>query len=71
MDPNATLQRLRELCSEAIDLTDVDPDELEHSPDRDEALECLAGEIAELFQALDGWLSNGGFKPSAWQRQEK
>jgi hypothetical protein len=26
-----------------------------------------AGEVVEHFTALDGWLSAGGFLPSAWQ----
>jgi len=29
-----------------------------------------ADTMAELFQALDEWLSNGGFPPQAWQVQD-
>jgi hypothetical protein len=30
-----------------------------------------AEELAELVLALDEWLSQGGFRPSRWQRQQK
>ncbi len=27
-----------------------------------------AGQLADAFEALDGWLSRGGFLPSDWAR---
>lgn len=54
MDPNETLHRLRELTNEAI--------EESGAPRTD-----LAGELGEAFNALDDWLSKGGFLPGAWR----
>lgn len=28
----------------------------------------LAQELGEQFEALDEWLTNGGFKPAEWRR---
>ena len=47
MDPDETLRRLRELVKETTE-----------EPDND-----LANEFADAFQALDEWLSKGGFSP--------
>lgn len=56
MDPNATLEELRNLASLAADQHGGDPD-----------ADYLAARMAELFQALDEWLSKGGFAPAAWK----
>jgi hypothetical protein len=53
MDPNETLRQLRQLFAD-IDEEVWDPLEFERARD--------------LFQALDGWISNGGFLPEGWQR---
>lgn len=54
MDPNATLERLRELVAEnAAAETDA------HKAD-------LADAFAELVEALDNWICCGGFIPLAW-----
>ena len=29
-----------------------------------------AVDLAEAFEALDGWLSRGGFKPKAWDHEK-
>lgn len=57
MDPNATLRRMRQLTA-AIHAAD-------DAADPHAAAEA-ATELAELFDALDKWLSRGGFRPSAW-----
>jgi len=59
VDPNIALDKLRELCREALSL--------DFSRDGDEA----ACDIAEKFEALDQWLSNGGFLPYEWQDARK
>lgn len=46
MDPDTTLNEIRELCED---------------PDRD-YFEIMV----EKFQALDAWLSSGGFLPRSW-----
>jgi len=57
MDPNKTLDQLRTLVAEILhaeDGEDTDPRE-----ERDL--------LAEWFDALDSWLTSGGFAPSDWQ----
>ena len=51
MDPNATLERLRELVGETF------------KAETDEEKAGLADEMAELVEALDGWMLAGGFSP--------
>jgi hypothetical protein len=53
VDPNIALDKLREMCAESLD---------DGGNDR-------AGDIATQFEALDQWLSNGGFLPSEWHRE--
>lgn len=54
MDPNETLRRIRELSRRILD----------DGPLNDHVNE----ELAELCEALDEWLSRGGFLPKAWER---
>lgn len=56
MDPNATLKRIRELVEAVLD----------HDLDDRDALDA-AGYLADAVQALDQWLSKGGFLPEAWR----
>lgn len=56
MDPNATLQEIRELVGE-----------IELATDEEREAE-LASALAEQVRALDEWLSSGGFKPADWAR---
>jgi hypothetical protein len=57
MDPNATLKEMRWLAAWLTSTEAHDPDEEAMNADR----------LAELVKALDGWLSRGGFLPSAWE----
>lgn len=53
MDPETTLKEMRRLA-----------DLILNTPERD-----IAGlELAEHVQALDGWLTRGGFRPADWDR---
>ena len=54
MDPNANLAEQRRISSRLITVTGAD---------RLAALERLA----DLSDALDEWISGGGFLPDAWQ----
>ena len=63
MDPNITLDKLRELCREAIDSEASKSHSMEHN-----AADPV--DIAELFESLDQWLCNAGFLPSDWQRPD-
>lgn len=52
MDPNKTLNELRKVMAE-----------IRRTPQSDEA-----DEAAELFQALDDWITRGGFLPKDWNK---
>lgn len=54
MDPTETLHQLIALC-----------DDIEHDKNATEREEL----IAEKFDALHNWLSNGGFLPNEWARK--
>lgn len=60
MAPNANLEELRTLAKRVL-AGYSEPIE-SRQPDRQSDAERLA----ELTQALDGWLSRGGFLPRAW-----
>lgn len=65
MDPNANLSEMRRIAARilaALDAADEDTGEWMCDP-HDTA--CLA----ELVEALDGWLSRGGFLPARWERK--
>ena len=59
MDPNEALRKLLELAERAIKESE--------GPGIDaEFLSNLSVDMADLVQALDGWLTGGGFLPSKW-----
>lgn len=58
MDPDACLERMRELIGEMNDAGALD--------DEGETFMDKAALFVEGFQALDGWLGSGGFRPRAW-----
>lgn len=64
MDPNANLERQREITAELHQL------EAPLAAHGDELVQIarLGAELAELAQALDAWLSQGGFAPDDWKR---
>ena len=51
MDPDATLEELRELYNDWQD-GNLDPDK--------------AGDFVTLFDNLDNWIISGGFLPKEW-----
>jgi hypothetical protein len=55
MDPNETLRRMRELHTQWNEESAID------SVD-------LAAAMFDYFDALDTWLSRGGFLPDAWRQ---
>lgn len=70
MDPQANVLRTLDLAREIIKVGDVD-----EYPTERAALYTLrlqegrAVELAELVQALDGWMRAGGFLPARWARR--
>jgi hypothetical protein len=63
MDPNQNLKQQRELAAQIIRLRDKDAPH--------DQIADVADELAELVQALDGWLSRGGFLPSEWVKSAR
>lgn len=63
MDPNITLEELRRLSDHILTMTDAENTE----PDVDIGWED-ARSLAEYVQALDGWISRGGFLPAEWMK---
>lgn len=57
MDPDVTLARIRDAIVSAHVAADGDSN--------DEEIEAWQS-VGELFEALDGWLSSGGFPPKGW-----
>jgi len=76
MDPNATLKELRSLTAVLHDLEEEYQERQDEAEDDwlDEQLALLglirdvAARMGELVEALDGWISKGGFLPAAWVR---
>jgi len=52
MDPESNLAEQKRLIQRILDTDDVDADD--------------ARRLAELSDALDGWMCGGGFLPRAW-----
>ena len=60
MDPNVCLEELRKLAKLILDPPGYVSNDTQ----------ATRGErLAELAQALDGWLSKGGFLPKDWERK--
>jgi hypothetical protein len=68
MDPNANLQEQRRLSAEINTL--IEQKDGEPSRREAERLIDLAGELADHAQALDEWISKGGFLPTAWRHKD-
>lgn len=73
MDPNATLAQIRKLLAEIEEenkeywsdpANDADPDACASHYD---TVSDLRGDIADCVEALDGWLTKGGFLPDDWK----
>lgn len=55
MDPDATLEAAREAVRTIL------------SDTRASEIESATADLVESFDALDRWLSGGGFPPAAWR----
>jgi hypothetical protein len=56
MDPNEALKNAREAAARILTMSNAERPEGED-----------ANDLAEAFEALDGWLTGGGFPPDAWK----
>lgn len=62
MDPNANLEEQRRIAARILQWT------VEDAEDGAGELHADACRLAELVEALDGWLSKQGFLPSDWAK---
>lgn len=65
MDINVTVAEMRKLSADMHAWQDGDED-----PDEPGEYYRIASEMVEYFDAMDGWLSKGGFAPDAWTRPQ-
>lgn len=68
MDPNATLDELLELKDEIHKDQDAAAEEADSGEPPYHQVTDREIRMAELVEALDGWLSTGGFLPRKWRR---
>lgn len=68
MDPNANLEEQRRIVARIFTLADS---EFFGTRENRKLLAQDAERLAELAEALDVWISRGGFLPAAWQRSGK
>lgn len=68
MDPDANLERQREIAQEIVTLIDSSEGDDWSETERSvlEQVSALANELADLVSALDEWITKGGFLPGAW-----
>lgn len=55
MDPNTALTEIRRIASSLNDREEYPPEQVTR--------------LLELVGGLDGWLTGGGFLPTAWERK--
>lgn len=67
MDPNAALERIREITR---GYNDPDSEDFNAVPGVDDLVD-YAQQLTELVDGLDEWLTKGGFVPEAWEEQRK
>lgn len=59
MDPTVTLEALRRYTEELFHLIECEEEK--------DGLEEKTYQLCMLFDALDSWMTRGGFKPRQWQ----
>jgi hypothetical protein len=68
MDPNENLGAIRKLVREVVGGIDDLGDEVEELPPHLFNLLDAADDLAMYVNALDEWLSRGGFLPEPWEK---
>lgn len=66
MDPNAALEQIRELIDEIRWATHPAPDTESTARERNKTIRDALDPLVEHWDALDAWITRGGFLPSAW-----
>lgn len=64
MDPDETLKQLRALSKKLTTVQQADDEDFLLVDQAN-----IAQEYADLFMALDEWITRGGFLPKAWAHQ--
>jgi hypothetical protein len=62
MDPDVAYSDMIALANQLQEL-----EESESPEESAEEMATLGAELAQSVLSLDGWLTKGGFKPSAWR----
>lgn len=70
MDPNANLDQQLALTKELLRLLDGDAQNVANLAVFDRITQ-LAGDLAERVEALDHWITGGGFLPERWTPKPK
>lgn len=68
MDPDTNLKEQREIAREIQAIWDDCNEDGTLTVSQMVVISEKAGRLAELVEALDGWISRGGFLPAAWNR---
>jgi hypothetical protein len=71
VDPNANLIEQRAIVANVHAIVDACPLSGEYTREQLEALAEYAARLAELAEALDGWIKAGGFLPDSWELARK
>lgn len=66
MDPNANLKEQLEISATILKTWDDCNADGTLTSDQMEFVSDQANRIAELVEALDGWMCKGGFAPARW-----
>jgi hypothetical protein len=67
MDPTANLKKQRELIEKFRSITEGEGSTDDFTGDCYRVV-CLTEDLTVLIEALDGWISKGGFLPEQWRR---
>lgn len=70
MDPEANLRAQRDVAAAVMKLWDSAGDDGSFTAAQTAALVHHAYRLAELVQALDGWILGGGFLPAPWKQPD-
>lgn len=70
MDPDVTLQEIREMVAEVLASQAPDSESDEDRLARLELSDRRLFELAGAVENLDGWMSKGGHRPGAWRETE-
>ena len=68
MDPTANLREQLDLAAESQQIWDECPEDGEFTADQNHRLGEICIRLGELVEALNGWITKGGFYPKQWRR---